>query len=50
MLMSLAERDAALLQQLELATAAAAEDDAALFRRFKAAITNATRTHGFVEY
>ena len=50
MLMSLAERDGALLQQLELAAAAAAEDDATLFRRFKAAITDATRTHGFVEY
>lgn len=50
MIMELAERDPTLLSELELAAAAATADDETLFAQFKKAITDATRTHGFVEY
>jgi uncharacterized Zn finger protein len=50
MIMGLAERDPALLSELELAAAAATADDETLFAQFKKAITDATRTHGFIEY
>jgi uncharacterized Zn finger protein len=50
MIMELAERDTALLRRLELATVADDEDDKALVTRFRKAITEATRTSGFVEY
>ncbi len=50
MIIGLAERDPALLRTLELATASANADDKTLFPQFKKAITEATRTHGFVEY
>src|SRR5262249_45622326 len=50
MIMDLAERDPALLADLELAATAATSDDQQLFAQFKKAITEATRTHGFVEY
>jgi hypothetical protein len=44
----LAERDPSLLKELELAAAAA--DDKTLLAQFKTAITEATRTHGHIEY
>src|SRR5262249_35610132 len=50
MIMTVAERDPVLLRDLELAAAAATADDETLFAQFKKAITEATRTHGFVEY
>jgi hypothetical protein len=50
MVVGLAERDPSLLNELELSAAAAATDDTTLFAQFKKAITEATRTHGFVEY
>jgi uncharacterized Zn finger protein len=50
MIMALAERDPALLGDLELAAAAATADDQTLLAQFKKAITEATRTRGFVEY
>jgi hypothetical protein len=50
MVVGLAERDPSLLSELELSAAAAAADDTTLFAQFKKAITEATRTHGFVEY
>jgi uncharacterized Zn finger protein len=50
MIMGLAERDPTLLSELELAAAAATADDETLFSQFKKAITEATRTHGFIEY
>jgi hypothetical protein len=50
MVVGLAERDPSLLKELELAAAAATADDKTLFAQFKKAITEATRTHGFVEY
>ncbi len=50
MVVGLAERDPALLKELELSAAAAVADDETLFAQFKKAITEATRTHGFVEY
>ena len=46
----LAERDPSLLKELELSAAAAGADDATLLAQFKKAITEATRTHGYVEY
>ena len=50
MVVGLAERDPSLLKELELSAAAATADDKTLFVQFKKAITEATRTHGFVEY
>ena len=50
MIMGLAERDPLLLKDLELAAATDSADDDTLFAQFKKAITEATRTHGFVEY
>lgn len=50
MIMGLAERDPALLGDLELAAAEATADDQTLFAQFKKAITAATRTHGYIEY
>src|SRR6202165_2333539 len=50
MVVALAERDPSLLKELELSAAAATADDKTLFVQFKKAITEATRTHGFVEY
>jgi hypothetical protein len=50
MIMSVAERDSALLDDLELAAATDDADDEALFGQFKKVITEATRTRGFVEY
>src|SRR3981081_3565108 len=50
MVVGLAERDPSLLKELELSAAVAAADDDTLFAQFKKAITEATRTHGFVEY
>jgi uncharacterized Zn finger protein len=50
MVVGLAERDPSLLKQLELSTAAAGADDTTLLAQFKKAITEATRTHGYVEY
>jgi uncharacterized Zn finger protein len=50
MVVGFAERDPSLLKELELSAAAAGADDATLFAQFKKAITEATRTHGFVEY
>jgi uncharacterized Zn finger protein len=50
LIVSLAERDPSLLSELELSAAVAATDDKTLLAQFKKAITEATRTHGFVEY
>jgi hypothetical protein len=50
MVVGLAERDPSLLKELELAAAAATADDKTLLAQFKKAITEATRTRGFVEY
>src|SRR5260370_39907119 len=50
MVVGLAERDPSLLKELELSAAAATADDKTLFAQFKKAITEATRTRGFVEY
>ena len=50
MIMTIAERDPVLRGDLELAATAATADDESLFRQFKKAITEATRTHGYVEY
>jgi uncharacterized Zn finger protein len=50
MVVGLAERDSSLLKELELSAAAATADDTTLFAQFKKAITEATRTYGFVEY
>jgi uncharacterized Zn finger protein len=50
MIMGLAERDPTLLGDLELAAAEVTADDQTLFVQFKKAITEATRTRGFVEY
>jgi uncharacterized Zn finger protein len=49
-IIGLAERDPALLRSLELAAATSTADDKTLFEQFKKAVTEATRTHGFVEY
>lgn len=48
--MALAERDPALLQDLELAAAADTQDDKTILSRFRGAIADATSTRGFVEY
>jgi uncharacterized Zn finger protein len=50
MVIDLAESDETLLQELELAVAAATADDKTLFTQFRKAITEATRTSGYVEY
>jgi uncharacterized Zn finger protein len=50
MVVGLAERDSSLLKELELSAVTAAADDATLLAQFKKAITDATRTHGYVEY
>jgi uncharacterized Zn finger protein len=50
MVVGIAERDPSLLEELELAVVAAAADDKTLLAQFRKAITEATRTHGFVEY
>ncbi len=50
MIIGIAERDPALLEMLELAAAIDSTDDESLFAQLKKAITEATRTHGFVEY
>jgi len=50
MVVGLAERDPSLLKELELSAAAAGADDTTLVAQFKKAITDATRTHGYVEY
>lgn len=50
MIMGIAERDADLRRHLELAVAMDGKDDETLFTRFKAAITEATRTSGYIEY
>jgi uncharacterized Zn finger protein len=50
MVVGLAERDPSLLKELELSAVAAASDDKTLLAQFKKAITEATRTRGFVEY
>jgi hypothetical protein len=50
MIMGIAERDPELLRDIELSATVATADDQVLFVRFKTAITEATRTHGFVEY
>src|SRR3984893_1060247 len=50
MVVGLAERDPSLLKELELSAAAATADDKTLLAQFKKAVTEATRTHGFVEY
>jgi uncharacterized Zn finger protein len=50
MVVGVAERDPSLLKELELSAAAAGADDTTLLAQFKKAITEATRTHGYVEY
>lgn len=50
MVVRLAERDPSLLKELELSAVSAAADDTPLLAQFKKAITDATRTHGYVEY
>ena len=50
MVLGIAERDPSLLKELELAAVAAFADDTTLLAQFKRAITEATRTRGFVEY
>jgi uncharacterized Zn finger protein len=50
MIMGIAERDPELLRDVELSATVATADNQTLFVQFKKAITEATRTHGFVEY
>ncbi len=50
MIVDLAEWDPALLRKLEIAAAAAGSDDTALEKRLRAAIRDATRTRGFIDY
>lgn len=50
MVVGLAGRDPSLLKELELSAVAAAADDMTLLAQFKKAITEATRTGGYVEY
>ena len=50
LIMGLAERDSAVLQELELSAAAVAADDKTLFAQFKKAVTDATRVRDFIEY
>jgi tetratricopeptide (TPR) repeat protein len=50
MIMDLVERDPALLRKLEIAAAATGADDEAVESQLRAAIREATRTRGFVDY
>ncbi|MBF0247222.1 MAG: SWIM zinc finger family protein [Alphaproteobacteria bacterium] len=50
MLLDLAERDDGLFRRLDMEAAAVDDDDAAVFSRFRKAITDATRTGGFIHY
>jgi uncharacterized Zn finger protein len=50
MVVGFAERDPSLLKELEFSIAAAGADDTTLLAQFKKAITEATRTQGYVEY
>ena len=50
MILAFAERDPALLRDLELAAAATTADDPTLFAQYKKSITEAIRTRDFVEY
>jgi uncharacterized Zn finger protein len=50
MIIGIAERDPSLQEKLELAATAATADDKTLLAQFKKSITDATRTHGYVEY
>lgn len=50
MVVGLAERDPSLLKELEFSAAAVAADDKTLLAQFRKAITEATRTHGYVDY
>jgi hypothetical protein len=50
LVVGLAERDPSLLEELELSVAVATADDKTLLAQFKKAITEATRSHGFIEY
>ena len=50
MVVRLAERDPSFLKELELSAVSAAADDTTLLAQFKKAITDATRTRGYVEY
>jgi uncharacterized Zn finger protein len=50
MIVNLAEKNPDLLRSLELETAVATADDNTLFAQLKKAITEATRTHGYIEY
>jgi len=49
-LMALAERDPALLEDLELACAAAGDDDRAILSRFRGAIADAVPLGSYIEY
>jgi uncharacterized Zn finger protein len=50
MIVKFAENDPDLLRSLELETAVATADDDTLYAQFKKAVTEATRTHGYVDY
>jgi hypothetical protein len=50
MVMGIAERDPDLRRHLELAVAVGGKDHETLFARFKAAITEVTRTSDYIEY
>ena len=50
MIIGIAARDPSLQEELELAATAATADDKTLLAQFKKSITDATRTHGYVEY
>src|SRR6266852_9911227 len=50
MVVGLAERDPSLLKELELSAAAAGANHTTLLAQVKKAITEATRTQGYVEY
>jgi uncharacterized Zn finger protein len=50
LVVGIAERDPSLLKELEFAAVTASADDKTLLAQFKKAITEATGTHGFVEY
>ncbi len=50
MIVNLAENDPDLLHSLELASAVEMADDHTLLAQLKKAITEATRTHGYIEY
>ncbi len=50
MIMDVAERDPALFRKLEIAATASGTDDKSLQSKLRAALRNATRTRGFVDY